>query len=298
MLEVVIVSFRCREMLRDCLTSLRSAAPREGLNVKVVDNASGDGTLEMLDSQFPDVHAVPLARNVGFAAANNAALREATATYVLVLNPDTRVPPVTLDALLELMESNPQIGIAGCRLELEDGTFDHAARRSFPTVSSSIGHFLRFGRYDRAPLRFSAYRAPNVERGPVDAVNGAFMLIRRAMLDDIGLFDEGYWMYMEDLDICYRAAQAGWITWFEPSVHAVHVKAGTSGAHRNLRLTYAFHYGMFRYYRKHLAASGSRVVNGSVYAGIGAKFLLSASRSGVMRALAATLEPRRTAKSD
>src|SRR5207247_285954 len=98
----------------------------------------------------------------------------------------------------DLMESNGSIGIAGCRLEREDGTFDHAARRSFPTPVSALGHFTRVGRSEHAPAWLSAYRAPCVERGPVDAVNGAFMLFRRRALDEVGLFDDGYWMYMED----------------------------------------------------------------------------------------------------
>src|SRR5207248_5506928 len=141
-----------------------------------------------------------------------------TAQYVLVLNPDTRLCEGTLDTLLRLMENDTRIGIASSRLVQEDGTFDHAARRSFPTPASALGHFLRVGRSQRSPTALAAYRAPDVGEGPVDAVNGAFMLMRRAMLDAIGLFDEGYWMYMEDLDLCYRAAHAGLITWYEPSV--------------------------------------------------------------------------------
>src|SRR5262249_50086373 len=207
-----------------------------------------------------------------------------TAEYVLVLNPDTRLGEGTLDALLRRMEADPRIGIAGCRLMQEDGSFDHAARRSFPTPASALGHFLRVGRSERAPAALSAYRAPAVDEGPVDAVNGAFMLMRRAMLDEIGLFDEGYWMYMEDLDLCYRAAQAGWITWYDPSVEAVHIKAGTSGHHRRLRLNYAFHYGMYRYSRAHLASERGPLFNALVYVGIALKFLVSAAASAVARA--------------
>src|SRR5205823_11456809 len=167
----------------------------------------------------------------------------------------------------------------------EDGTLDHAAKRSFPTPLSAVGHFTGLGRREGAPPRLAAYRAPEVEAGVVDAVNGAFMLMRRAMLDEIGLFDEGYWMYMEDLDLCYRAAEAGWITWYEPSVEAVHVKAGTSGHYRRLRLNYAFHYGMYRYYHTHLASQHGRLFNALVYGGVGVKFLASATVSAAARAL-------------
>jgi GT2 family glycosyltransferase len=284
MLEVVTVSYRCGPMLRECLQSLHDHAPACGLQIIVVDNASGDGTADIVRREFPNVKLIALDENVGFSAGNNVALREMTAEYLLVLNPDTRLCEGTLDTLLGLMDANRRIGIAGCRLVQEDGTFDHAARRSFPTPASALGHFLGIGRSERAPAALAAYRAPDVSEGPVDAVNGAFMLMRRAMLDEIGLFDEGYWMYMEDLDLCYRAAQAGWITWYEPSVQAVHIKAGTSGHHRGLRLNYAFHYGMYRYYRAHLASQRGPVFNAVVYLGIALKFLVSATASAAARA--------------
>jgi N-acetylglucosaminyl-diphospho-decaprenol L-rhamnosyltransferase len=283
MLDVVIVSYRCGPLLRECLQSLREHAPGGGLRVTVVDNASGDGTADVVRREFADVRLIALDENTGFSAANNLVLRETTADYVLVLNPDTRICEGTLDTLLGLMEADPRIGIAGCRLVQQDGTFDHAARRSFPTPASALGHFLRVGRSGRAPAALAAYRAPAVEEGPVDAVNGAFMLMRRAMLDEIGLFDEGYWMYMEDLDLCYRAARAGWLTWYEPSVEAVHIKAGTSGHHRRLRVNYAFHYGMYRYYRAHLASERGPLFNGLVYSGIALKFIASAARSAGSR---------------
>lgn len=282
-LDVVIVSFRCAELLRRCLRSLELHPPGRGLNVTVADNASKDGTAAVVRGEFPQVRLIELDDNVGFAAANNLALRESRAEYVLVLNPDTEVPEGTLDALLAVIEGDPRIGIVGPRLVRDDGTFDHAARRSFPTPLSALGHFLRFGRSARAPARLAAYRAPGTERGTVDAVNGAFMLLRREMLDEIGLFDQGFWMYMEDLDLCRRAADAGWRTWYEPAVSAVHTKAGTTGRHRTLRLNFAFHYGMYRYYRKHIARTSPAALNALVYAGIALKFTVSALHSAVAR---------------
>ena len=281
--DVVIVSYSSRELLRNCLASLGAHPPRSGARTVVVDNASSDGTVDMVRAEFPGVELVASPRNLGFAAATNVGIRRGSAPYVLALNPDTRVTEGALDRMVELMESNSSIGIAGCRLELEDGTFDHAARRSFPTPLSALGHFTRVGQSKRAPARLAAYRAPSVERGSVDAVNGAFMLIRRKALDEVGLFDEGYWMYMEDLDICYRFAQAGWVTWYEPDTTVVHVKAGTSGRFRKPRLDYAFHYGMYRFYRKHYAASRNRPVNVTVYAAIAVKLAVSLVTSAVRR---------------
>jgi N-acetylglucosaminyl-diphospho-decaprenol L-rhamnosyltransferase len=280
-LDVVVVSYRCEAMLRDCLDSLQRHSANGEVSVHVVDNASRDGTAEMVAREFPEVRLTASERNLGFGAANNIAIRAGSAPYVLCLNPDTRVTEGALDRMLEVMERG-EVGICGPRLELEDGSFDHAAKRSFPTPLSALGHFTGVGRR-RDSGTLAAYRAPEVEAGPVDAVNGAFMLIRRSALDGVGLFDEGYWMYMEDLDLCYEFAQAGWVTWYEPSVKVIHVKAGTSGPVRSLRLNYAFHYGMFRFYRKHYAAQRSRPFNALVYCGIALKLTVSVLRNAVRR---------------
>jgi N-acetylglucosaminyl-diphospho-decaprenol L-rhamnosyltransferase len=283
-LDVSIVSYRSEGLLRDCLASLREHAPGRPMSVHVVDNASRDGTAEMVAREFPEFLLTARDQNRGFAAANNIAIRAGSAPYVLVLNPDTRVTAGSLDRLCELMDARPEVGVAGPRLELEDGSFDHAARRSFPTPLSALGHLTGIGRR-RESGTLAAYRAPDVESGPVDAVNGAFMLIRRAALNEVGLFDEGYWMYMEDLDLCYRLAQAGWVTWYEPSVTVIHVKAGTTGPDRSVRLNRAFHYGMYRFYRTHYAAGRNPVVNLAVYCGIALNLLVTVVRSAARRSL-------------
>ena len=244
-LDVAIVSYRCRDLLRACLASLDEHAPVCPMSTFVVDNASADGTAAMVAREFPHVSLIESETNRGFAAGTNVAIGHGSAPYVLVLNPDTEVRAETLDRLVQLMEDQPDIGVSGCRLELADGTFDHASRRSFPTLVGALGHFTGIGRVCRSgPL--AQYRAPDVERGPVDAVNGAFMLIRRRALEQVGLFDEAYWMYMEDLDLCYRLKQAGWATWYEPSVSALHLKGG-SARRRSTSLVLAFHAGMWRF---------------------------------------------------
>jgi GT2 family glycosyltransferase len=278
---VVIVSYRCRELLRDCLESLRAHPPGRPMRVIVVDNASGDGTVEMVAADYPEVALHESESNLGFAAATNLGIRSGAAPYVLVLNPDTRVAGGALDRVLSVLDSRAEVAVAGPRLVREDGSPDHAAKRTFPTPLSALGYFTGIGRRAGASERLAAYRAPGVESGAVDAVNGAFMLIRRSALEQVGGFDEGYWMYMEDLDLCYRFAQAGWVTWYEPSATVVHVKAGSSGMVRSPRLNYAFHYGMFRFYRKHYAATRNMLVNAVVYAGIAAKLAASVLRAAV-----------------
>jgi N-acetylglucosaminyl-diphospho-decaprenol L-rhamnosyltransferase len=282
--DVVIVSYRSPKLLRRCLASLRENPPSREMLVRVVDNGADAETTEMVGRDFPEVKLTSPAENIGFSAATNLGIAAGRSRYVLVLNPDTRILPGALDRLLELMDESPGVGMCGPRLELEDGTFDHASKRSFPTPLSALGHFTGIGRSrDRGAL--AAYRAPETESGPVDAINGAFMLIRRAALDEVGLFDEGYWMYMEDLDLCYRLAEAGWTVWYEPDATVIHVKAGTSGAIRSTRLTYAFHYGMYRFYRAHYAPQRSVFTNLAVYTGIAGKATFSICRGLVRRAL-------------
>jgi N-acetylglucosaminyl-diphospho-decaprenol L-rhamnosyltransferase len=284
-LDVVIVSYRCEDLLRACLESLRRHPPAVPMAIHVVDNGSGDGTAEMVGREFPEVELTVNDRNAGFSAANNLAIRQASAPFLLVLNPDVRLTAGALDRLLALMEQRREVGICGPRLLLPDGSLDHAGRRAFPTPLSALGHFTGLGRRTGARGALAAYRAPDVDRGPVDSVNGAFMLIRRAALDQVGLFDEGYWMYMEDLDLSYRFARAGWITYYEPDATAIHEKGGSAGPVRDARLTRAFHYGMYRFYRKHYAAERNPLVNVAVYAGIGLKLVLALIRSVAIRAV-------------
>jgi GT2 family glycosyltransferase len=279
-LDVMIVSFRCEGLLRDCLRSLREHPASRPMAVHVVDNASGDGTAAMVRDEFEDVALTVATANLGFSAANNLGIRAGGAPLVLVLNPDTMVTAGALDRLCETLEAHPEVGICGPRLERPDGGFDHAARRSFPTPLSALGHFSGLGRR-RESGTLAAYRAPEVVSGPVDAVNGACMLIRRAALEKVGLFDEGYWMYMEDLDLCYRFADAGWTTWYEPAALVVHVKAGTSGPVRSPRLNYAFHYGMYRFYRQHYAADRNLLANAAIYSGIAVKLTISLVRNAL-----------------
>jgi GT2 family glycosyltransferase len=291
-LDVVIVAYRCRDLLRGCLDSLQEYAPRRTLNVFVIDNDSNDGTTELVRREFPEVEIEAANTNLGFAVANNRLIQRGEGEYVLALNPDTVVTEGALDAMLDLIDRRPDVGICGCCLVQENGEFDHASRRSFPTLAGAFGHFTGIGRRTmRGGL--AQYRAPHVQAGPVDAVNGAFMLMRRRALDEVGLFDEGFWMYGEDLDLCYRFSEAGWVTWYEPSVVISHVKAGTSGKLRSPRLNYAFHYGMYRFYRKHYASQNRGIWNLAVYVGIGVKLVLSVLRTETLRLVRAASAPTR-----
>jgi N-acetylglucosaminyl-diphospho-decaprenol L-rhamnosyltransferase len=293
MLDVVIVSAPGgRELLRDALQSLERHPLSAGTSrVQVVDNASRDGTVEMLAAEFESVACIALERDAGFAGANNVALRRATAPTVLLLNPDTELSAGALDAALEALRERPEVAVLGVRLVRPDGSFDHAAKRSFPTPLGAIGHFTGLGRGPSARGRLAQYRAPDLdehERGEVDAVNGAFMLVRRAAIEQVGLLDEAYGMYGEDLDWCYRFKKAGWKVWYEGGITVVHVKGATSvvetagGPRRGLAMNVAFHRAMGRFYRK-FQAGPNPALDAAVYAGIGTKLFASVLRSAFAR---------------
>jgi N-acetylglucosaminyl-diphospho-decaprenol L-rhamnosyltransferase len=280
--DVVIVSFRSCELVRRCLESVRANAPAETV-VHLVDNDSRDDTLAVVREGFPEVDLVSLDRNDGFGRASNLGARRGNQPFILFLNPDTELSAGALEGLREIFAEQPSVGIVGCRLERADGSLDHAARRAFPTIVGALGHFIGFGRLRRAPAALRQYAGNRDAAGPVDAINGAFMLMRRNVFEELDGFDEGYWMYMEDLDLCRRAIDRGWLTWYEPRITIRHVKHGTSGRWRSPRLTYAFHYGMHRFYRQHEARSRSLPVNAAVYAGIWVKFAISLSRNTIAR---------------
>jgi N-acetylglucosaminyl-diphospho-decaprenol L-rhamnosyltransferase len=284
-LEVVIVSSTgAKELLRDCLLSLRENPYGDGeMRLHVVDNASTDGTPEMVRDEFPEVTLHALDWNSGFCIANNIVLRQLRSPYVLVLNPDTEIYPGSLDHMMALMLEDPGIGMASCRLEQRDGTLDHAAKRSFPTPLGALYHFVGLSDRDR----FAQYRAPQLgeyELGDVDAVNGAYMLIRKTAMDQVGLLDEGYWLYMDDLDWCYRFKLAGWRVVYDGRVSSMHVKGGTTveKRHRGLRHNVAFHRSMGRFYRKFYAGRNPLLDLG-IYLAIGVKLAVSIGRSALAR---------------
>jgi len=282
-LEVIVVSHGAEALLRNCLRSLREHPPRGEMRVTVVDSGSPDSTPDMVEADFPGVRLLRRG-NIGFSAANNLVLRESEARAVLLLNPDTEVYAGTLDAALERLWSEGRIGMVGVKLVTESGALDHACKRSFPTPLSALAHFTGIGRSADASSALSQYRATDLgedEPGEVDAVNGAFMLCRAEAVREVGLLDEGYWLYMEDLDWCRRFWDAGWKVFYEPAGTALHVKGGSSGARRAPRQEVAFHRGMARFYRRFDGPEHNPLLNAAVYAGIGAKLAASLAITAV-----------------
>lgn len=269
--DVAIVSYRRPDLLGRCLAALHAAPAGGGMTVHVVENSDDPRVAEL--ARGAGAQLTLLGRNLGFGRAANVAIRAGRAPVVLVLNPDVEVRPGTIDAVLAALEEHPEAGVCGCRLERADGTPDHAAKRGFPTPLSALGWFTRAAPGGYAPGGYD-------EPGWADAVNGAFMALRRSALDEAGVFDEGYWMYMEDLDLCRRLHDAGWRCWYEAGATAVHLKGAVAGR-RSPRLTWHFHRGMGRYYRRHEAPRRPAVVNAAVYLAIVGKGLAACGRAAL-----------------
>jgi N-acetylglucosaminyl-diphospho-decaprenol L-rhamnosyltransferase len=238
--RIVIVNYRSAGLTLDCLRSLESeVGALPDCRVTVVEGGSADGSADTLRSAIRNegwggwVELVPLAENRGFAAGNNAALRErlnavAPPEYVLLLNPDTVVRPGAVAALVEFMDANPAVGIAGSRLEDPDGTSQRSAFR-FPGVASEFEAGVRLGPVSRLLRRVLVAPPVRDDRHPTDWVAGASMIVRRRVFEDIGLLDDGYFLYFEETDFCLRAKRAGWPTWYVPDSRVVHLVGQSSG---------------------------------------------------------------------
>ena len=239
-LLVVILNYRTSSLTIDCLHSLADEVQSlPGTKVAVVDNDSGDRSLEEIQAavtanNWSDWVSVKASgRNGGYAFGNNAAIRPALAgnnppDYILLLNPDTTVRPLALKTLLEFMVANPQVGIAGSRLEEPDGTPQCSAFR-FHTFWSEIDSSMRLGLVSQLLAKWVI--APEVSEVAhvTDWVAGASMIIRRQVFADIGLLDEDYFMYYEELDFCFQAQRAGWSCWYVPDSRVVHFVGQSSG---------------------------------------------------------------------
>ena len=284
LVSVVIVSHNCKEPLRACLRSLADERQLTPLEVIVVDNDSNDDTGYAVASEFPWVQLIVNRQNVGFARAINVGLRFATSDYLLLLNPDTVVQAGTIDRLVRELAGRPDVGMLGCKLVRPDGTFDHACKRGFPTVLSAFFYFTGLARRFPDNPRFAQYTAAHLgidETGTVDAINGAFMLVRRSAAEEVGGLDERYWLWAEDLDWCHRFWEVGWQVLYWPEVEVIHLKSASVGEHRSLRLNFAFHRSIWLFYEKHHAPHRSRILSALVAVGVWSKFVGSASANAV-----------------
>lgn len=276
-LSIVVVNWNVRELLRRCLASIAgsdgllvggldtlSTSTSEGgwkAEVIVVDNASADGSVAMLAQDFPWVQVIANQENLGFTRANNQGVAAGRGAYVLFLNPDAELTPPALSLMLRYAEAHPQVGVVGPQLRYGDGRLQ-SSRRRFPTLSTFLLESTVVQRWwprNRVLARYYVLDRPDDAISQVDWVVGACMLLRRAVLDQIGGFDEGFFMYSEELDLCRRAVDAGWQVVYLPDALVTHHEGKSSEqvvAARHVR----FHTARLRYVQKYHGPLAAAVV--------------------------------------
>ena len=277
--QAVVVNYNAGPRLLDCACALL-AEPGLG-RVWIVDNASGDGSLdavERLAASESRLHILRNELNLGFGSANNQALRDGVGSDWLLVNPDCMIKSGALDAFRRCLTTYPRAGLLGGLVRNPDGSEQRGCRRDLPRLDSSIARSLGlsrlFGRRAWTDFDHTGSALP-VEPTTVGAVSGAFMYIKAEALAAVGPFDEGYFLHCEDLDICRRMADGGWDVMFVPFAEAVHFQ-GSSSRRTPLRVHWHKHKGMWRYYAKFEANEHHALLNGLVWLGIWTRFVMTA----------------------
>ncbi len=276
-LSIVIVSYNTVDLLRSCLESIYNNTSNISYDVWVVDNQSKDGSPDMVDKEFPQVKLIRNTINGGFSQANNLALKQIKSRYSLLLNPDTIVLKDTLEECVKFMDNNIEIGCLGCKVEKPDGTLDKACKRGFPSPENSLAYFLKLDKIFPNSKVFGGYNATYIgenEETEIDSLVGAFMMLRKETLEEVGLLDDTFFMYGEDIDLCYRIKQAGWENYYYPRVKIIHYK-GESSKKQSTRMIGVFHKSMLIFYNKHYRKKYNIVVTAMTYAGVYTKWGLS-----------------------
>lgn len=247
-ISIVIVSYNVREILVECIDSVRKALEGIDGEMIVVDNCSKDDTVSFLQTHCTDVRLIANQENLGFARANNQAIRQSESEYILLLNPDTVVYENTIRGCLDFMDAHPEAGGAGVRMLTREGNPAPESRRAIPTPWVAMLKMLGFTR------RYYMSDLPWDEPCQIEVVSGAYCLLRRKALDQIGLLDEDFFMYGEDIDLSYRMIHGGWQNWYLP-YDIIHYK-GESTQKSSFRYVHVFYQAMLIFFRKHYSHLG------------------------------------------
>jgi GT2 family glycosyltransferase len=269
-LSVIIVNYNTIELLRNCLHSIYMQTSGITLEIWVVDNASTDGSPDMVEAEFPNVKLIRSNLNQGFSKANNMALRQCSSEYCLLLNPDTTIPENTFKKVIDFMELHPDAGAVGCKLLKADETLDIACKRSFPTPWNSFCKVLKLHKLFPKNKLFGKYNLTYMDENEthsIDCIVGAFMMLPKKVIDEVGLLDEDFFMYGEDIDWCFRIKKAGYEIYYYPETFIWHLK-GESSKKQSKRMIKEFHKSMFIYYNKHHKSRYNFMLNCLVYLGI------------------------------
>jgi GT2 family glycosyltransferase len=254
-LSIIIVNYNVKEFLLNLLHSIEKASSKIKKEVIIVDNASDDGSVELIKNKFPFVRLIENKVNAGFGKANNQALKIARGNFILLINPDAVVSEDTFDKMISFFNDYPDAGLAGCKIINADGSLQLACRRSFPGPWTSFTKVTGLSTIFSKSKIFARYNLTYLnenETYEVDAISGSFMMMRREVYDKVGGFDEQFFMYGEDLDLCYRVQQAGFKVYYVHSTQVIHYK-GESTKRSNLDETRVFYDAMHQFVKKHFS---------------------------------------------
>ena len=276
-LSIVIVNYNVKAFLQQALESIFKATQSIETEIFVVDNHSVDGSIEMLQTQFPEVHLIQNQNNLGFAKANNQAIKQARGDYIWLLNPDTLVQEDTPQKLIQVMEEDEKIGMLGCKILNDDGSLQLACRRSFPTPWVAFTKLLGLANIFPKSKWFGRYNLTHLnpdEAYEVEAISGSCMFIRREALEQVGTLDETFFMYGEDLDWCYRFGQSGWKVYYTPETSIIHYKGESSKVALWDTNTH-FYRAMDIFAQKHFKSTSRFPIHWVLRLGIFARYVLS-----------------------
>ncbi len=276
-ISIIIVNYNTEYLTRQTLQSIYDRKYNIDYEVYVVDNSSADNSVKMIQNEFPQVKLIISERNLGFSKANNLALKQVKGKYVLLLNSDTVLLDDCLEKCIKYIENNKEVGALGCKVLLENGVLDHACKRGFPTPKASLYYMLKLDKLYPKSSKFGKYTLNYMsedEINEVDAITGAFMMVRREVIAQVGTLDESFFMYGEDIDWCYRIKEVGWKIVYYPKAKIIHCKGGSSQKKR-WKLIYEFHKAMYLFYHKHYARRYSFLITSVVYLGILVKLVMA-----------------------
>ncbi len=261
-LSVIILSYNTRQLLKNCLASVVAFTGSYKIEVLVSDNGSTDGSLEMVRQEFPQAKLIENGENLGFSKGNNVAIKQALGRHILLLNSDTIVEPGAFEKMISKADSDPGIGALGPKVLLPNGQLDPASRRNFPNPANA---FLRL--FGLRKLSNYNITGPIDQEMDVEALTGACMLVPKTVIDKVGMLDEDFFFYGEDLDWCYRIKNAGYKILYYPSAQITHLKYGSS-RQIPFRIVKVAYTAMHLFYKKHYAPKYPAVFNWLVYSGI------------------------------
>jgi GT2 family glycosyltransferase len=260
-LSIVIVNYNVKYFLEQCLLSVRSACKNIEAEVIVVDNNSVDHSLEMLDDKFQDIILIANKENVGFSKANNQGIRIAKGKYILLLNPDTLVEEDTFSKCISFMDEHPEAGGLGVKMLDGKGRFLKESKRGLPTPMAAFYKMFGFSTLFPHSKVFSAYHKghiPQDQIAEIEILSGAYMWMRKSVLDQVGLLDESFFMYGEDIDLSYRIIQGGYKNYYFPQARIIHYK-GESTKKDTVNYVYVFYNAMIIFARKHYSSKSAKI---------------------------------------